>query len=187
MNDSDNHKHSNRSTKRGDAESNDQLIAYLQLNDRSIADVSKLCKEQMCREVADQVVEILASNVVKHDKLVAECADLKKKLDVAEANATESKKTEMRAICLYRTWRYRAIVMFLAILFIIALFMFAGDDVARLIGQPGCLSWEESYYMYGSACKYYLMYFRYMCGVAYTWVIGYTSTMISYCQSQITY
>lgn len=163
-----------------------KLVAYLELDDRSISEVSKLCKEQMTQDVADKVVEILACNVVKCDKLKEEFERTKKKLEVANRCAHDAKRHEIKAINSMRTWRARAIYMFLACLVVFAVFMVAGDDVTRYFGQPGCLSFSESKYLYSKLIRYYLIYIRYLIADLCEWIMRATNQIIHFCQNSVT-
>lgn len=162
-----------------------KLMAYFELNDKSIVEVSKLCKEQMCQDVADKVIEILASNVVKCDKLKEECGKAKRKLEQANLCSVDAKTNEIKAINAMRTWRTRAIYLFLMCILIFALFMFAGDDVTRYLGQPGCLGLSESKMLYGKLVRYYVIYAKYTIVRLCERFMKITEFMIHYVQNNI--
>lgn len=172
----------NQNQNKGD----NKLVAYLELDNRTITEVSKLCKEQMTHDVADKVVEILACNVVKFEKLKEEYERAKKKLDIANKSAYDSKKQEIEAINAMRVWKFRAIYLLFTCFVIFALFMVAGDDIARFFGHSGCLSFANSKLIYGRHVRYYLVYFKYMVADLCEWIMRMTNHIINFCQNSIT-
>lgn len=138
------------------------LLAKIDLTDSAMAEIVRSCKEQMTHEVANHTVSILTKHVAENNKLRIDYEELIKKHNDISKIARNAQKIESDSLECMRKWRSRFFYLFIFCIIISSLFYFGGDDVARYIGQPGCMTFSESKYLYFRSIRYYLLYMKYI-------------------------
>lgn len=77
-----------------------------------------------------------------------------------------------------RKWKTRTYFASMICLTVSLLYYFAGDDISRLIGQPGCMTFVESRFIYGAKARYYLLVIRHYVQVVMSYIYTHVSGLV---------
>jgi hypothetical protein len=166
-------------------EDNNRVLARFDIDDNTIQCIAQACKDRISDEVANKAVEILAGHVLENNKLKEDLHEAREKSENAIKNSHEAKKNEMIALKSMKSWRRNALILFIILIIVISLFTFGGEDILRLFGRSGCVTFAESRFIYSRTIKYYTIYFRYTFYKTFAWIMDKLSIMLINLQNNL--
>lgn len=165
---------------------NEYLVARLQVDDKAINEIAQLCKEQMSDEIAKKAVKILTGQVVENDRINNECRLAHQKYEYAVNNEHNAKMSEYKSIKSMKFWRTLCILSIFLCIFTFIAFIFAGNDIVKLFGQPGCMSISNSSHHFSPTVQHYHLQFRHGLANICTWFMDKISFLTTMLKNNIT-